>query len=289
MVEARCVWEAGAVLGEGPAWVAAEGAVYWVDIKADTVHRYHPASGERRSFAMAAQVCAVVPRRAGGFVATTRHGFAIADPAAGTLAPIAEVEPDRPGNRFNDAKADARGRLWAGTMDDACRRPTGTLYRLDADRSWRAMDGGYVVTNGPAFSPDGTVMYHNDTVNRRVFAFDLDDDGDIANKRTFLTFGTDDGLPDGMAVDAEGGLWVAHYGGGRVTRFTPDGRADHVVTLPVAQVTSCVFGGAGLDTLYVTSAAQDLDAEALRGQPLAGGLFEAAVGIRGLPTADFAG
>lgn len=289
MTKARCVWEAGAVLGEGPVWLAAEGAVYWVDIKAKAVHRYHPASGGRQSFGMAAQVCAIIPRRAGGFVATTRHGLAVADLAAGTLAPLAEVEPDQPGNRFNDAKADPAGRLWAGTMDDTVRRPTGTLYRFDADHSWRAMDGGYIVTNGPAFSPDGSVMYHNDSVNGRVFAFDLDGEGGIANKRTFLTFGTDEGVPDGMAVDVEGGLWIAHYGGGRVTRFTPGGRADHAVTLPVAQVTSCVFGGPALDTLYITSAAQQLDAEALRGQPLAGGLFEAAVGIRGLPTAEFAG
>jgi len=288
--EARCVWDAKAGLGEGPVWLEDGQAVYWVDILGGRIHRYAPATGERRTWTMAEQVCSITPRAAGGFVAATRHGFAFFDPETGALEPFAAVEPDRPGNRFNDAKADDRGRLWAGTMnDDGSNQPTGALYRLDADLAWRRMDDGYRVANGPAFSLDGRTMFHNDTRVRRVYAFDVDAAGGISGKRVFLEFAEADGKPDGMTVDAEGFLWVAHYGGGRVSRFAPDGRAERHFNLPATQVTSCVFGGPALDVLYVTTAAQRLDAEALSRQPLAGGLFAIAAGVRGRPTARFAG
>ncbi|MBC8158696.1 MAG: SMP-30/gluconolactonase/LRE family protein, partial [Alphaproteobacteria bacterium] len=192
--------------------------------------------------------------------------------------------------RFNDAKADGQGRLWAGTMDDTeSGDNSGVLYRLDADRSWRAMDHGYGVTNGPAFGIDGKTMYHTDSPARTIYAFDVDDAGQISNKRVFIKFTEEDGYPDGMTMDAQGYLWVAHYRGWRVSRFSPDGQLDRAIALPVAQVTSCVFGGPNLDTLYVTTATQTLGEDERQGQPLAGGLFEIAVGIRGLPSAEFAG
>lgn len=290
MSEARCVWEAGASLGEGPVWVAGEGAVYWVDINGNRIHRYVPASDVRQTWEMAEQVCSVTPRERGGFVAATKHGFAFFDPATGELEPFAEVEPDAPDNRFNDAKADPAGRLWAGTMDDVGHAaPTGSLYRLDPDLSWTRVDEGYAISNGPAFSLDGRTMYHNDTRLRTVFAFDVDADGNATNKRPFIRTVDPDGTPDGMTVDAEGFLWVAHYGGAQVVRFSPDGQPERRVGLPVTQVTSCIFGGPDLDILYVTTAAQRLDAAGLAVQPLAGGLFEIPVGVRGVPTACFAG
>ncbi|MBL6946573.1 MAG: SMP-30/gluconolactonase/LRE family protein [Rhodospirillales bacterium] len=290
MAEAKCVWDLGAVLGEGPVWVAAEGAVYFVDIKQTAVHRYTPATSATETWRLGQQICSVTPRNQGGFIVTTRHGFAFLNLSSGEVDEIAETEVGKPDNRFNDAKADPQGRLWAGTMDDTeSDAEAGTLYRLDADFSWRAMDKGYGVTNGPAFGIDGKTMYHTDSPARRIYAFDLDEAGRISNKRIFIEFAEEDGYPDGMTVDADGYLWVAHYRGWRVSRFSPEGKLDRAVPLPVAQVTSCVFGGAELDTLYVTSASQTLDENELRGQPLAGGLFEISVGVGGVPTAKFAG
>ncbi|MBT3358698.1 MAG: SMP-30/gluconolactonase/LRE family protein [Rhodospirillales bacterium] len=290
MAEAKCVWDLGATLGEGPIWDAAEQAVYFVDIKQDCVHRYTPSTGEAKTWQFERQICSVTRRSRGGFVATTRHSFAFLDLAAGKVEEIAPVDIDNPDMRFNDAKADGRGRLWAGTMDDTeSGEKSGVLYRLDPDRSWREMDDGYGVTNGPAFAIDGKTMYHTDSPARTIYAFDVDDAGSISNKRVFIKFSEEDGYPDGMTVDAQGYLWVAHYRGWRVSRFSPDGRLDRAFALPVAQVTSCVFGGADLETLYVTTATQTLDEDELLGQPLAGGLFEIPTGIRGLQSAEFAG
>ncbi|MCG8511300.1 MAG: SMP-30/gluconolactonase/LRE family protein [Rhodospirillales bacterium] len=289
MTEVTCVWEAAATLGEGPVWVPRDASVYWVDIKGNAVHRYEPATGGKRIYELDRQVCSVTPRAQGGMVAATRHGFAYLDLETGAFEPIVEVEIDMPGNRFNDAKADFKGRLWAGTMDDTERTTgAGTLYRLDPGGSCAAMDRGYGVTNGPAFQDDGT-MFHTDSHARTIYAFDLDEEGGISNKRRHIKFTEEDGFPDGMTVDSEGYLWVAHYSKGRVSRFAPDGRVDGVVEVPAKQTTSVVFGGADLDRLYITSATQNMDDEARRGDPLAGGFFEVRVGITGRPTAEFAG
>lgn len=284
-----CVWNAGARLGEGPLWVPAEQALYWVDIKAPAVHRLDSRSGERRSWSVPVQIGCIAKRTGGGFVAGTKAGFAFVDLDRNAVVPIANPEPDRPGNRFNDGKCDAAGRFWAGTMDDAEREATGWLYCLDPELQWRRTDGPYVCTNGPAFGPDGRTAYHTDTMGRVVYAFDCAADGQLRNKRPFVRFAAADGYPDGMTVDTDGGVWVAHWGGAQVTRFTPSGAVDTTIALPVSQVTSCAFGGAALDTLFVTTAAIGLDDAARAGQPLAGGLFAVRVDQRGLPAGEFGG
>jgi sugar lactone lactonase YvrE len=285
----KCIWAAGALLGEGPVWLEDEQALYWVDVKAPAVHRYVPVTGERRSWPMPEPIGSLVPRRRGGFIAGMKSGLAFIDLEGRWVEHIANPEADRPGNRFNDGKADAQGRFWAGTMDDAEKDATGALYRLDPDLSCRLMDSGYAVTNGPLFNRAGTILYHTDTLGRVIYAFDLASDGSISGKRPFIRIPEDQGHPDGMTLDAEGLIWVAHYGGWRVTRFTPDGQVDRVVPFPVAQVTCPAFGGPNLDWLYVTTAAKQLSAEELARQPLAGGLFEVEVGVRGLPVNRFAG
>ncbi len=288
--EARCVWPAGALLGEGPIWDEDEGAVYWVDIKAPAIHRYAPATGTTRSWSMPEPIGCIARREVGrGFIAALRSGFAFVDLDDGRIETIVNPEPDVPRKRFNDGKCDAAGRFWSGTIGKSKNMASGALYRLDPDLQWHRMDGGYRVPNGPAFSPDGRVMYHAHSSERTVFAFDLSADGSISNKRVFTRFSADDGVPDGMTVDADGGLWVAHWGGWRITRFLPDGTAERSIELPVAKVTSCVFGGADLRSLYVTSASIRLDKKARADQPLAGGLFVIDVGISGLPTRRFAG
>jgi sugar lactone lactonase YvrE len=287
--EPVCLWGAGALLGEGPVWLPEQGALYWVDIKAPAAHRLVPATGQKRSWPMPEDIGFLVPRARGGFVAGLRSGLVLTDLDNGAWEPLADPEPERPNNRFNDAKCDSVGRLWAGSMDDGETEPSGALYRIDPDRSWRAMDAGYVVTNGPAFSLDGATLYHTDTLARTIYAFDLAADGALSNKRPHIHIPDDQGYPDGMTVDAEGCLWVAHWGGWRLTRFTPAGRVERCIPLPVAQVTSCAFGDPDLDRLYVTSAAIGLTPRARARQPLAGGLFEIPVGIKGLPPHRFAG
>ena len=291
MSEVDCIWPASAVLGEGPLWSSREAVLYWVDIRAPALHRFRPEDGDKTSWVMPEPIGWVIERAGGdGLVAGFKErGFAFLTP--GTMAPqvIGQPEPDYPENRFNDAKADTAGRIWAGTMDDNEREASGSLYRLDPDLDWHRMDKGYVVTNGPAFSPDGTTLYHTDTFEGTIYAFDLSAGGKLSKKRAFVTIPEGDGYPDGMTCDAEGGLWVAHWNGWRITRFQPDGQVDRVIEMPVSQVTSCAFGGTDLDRLFVTSASVGLDEEALEKQPLAGGLFEIDPRVKGLPAGLFGG
>ena len=156
---------------------------------------------------------------------------------------IGNSEPDRPENGLNDAKVDASGRLWAGTMSDQGGEKTSSLYRLDPNLRWSRHDEGYEITNGPTFSPDGGTIYHTDTAARTVFAFDLDTAGNPSSKRVFLRFDVAWGYPDGMTTDAQGGIWIAHWGGARISRFLPDGRLDRVIPFPTSNITSMVFAG----------------------------------------------
>ncbi len=278
-----------AVLGEGPVWVARENALYWVDIKGPRIFRRSFDSGEVRIWTPPFRVCSLAPRESGGFVAGSENGFAFVDPEAERYELHANPEPERETNRFNDGKLDREGRFWAGTMDDEEVLSTGALYRLHPDRSWRRFDDEYRVTNGPAFSPGGRLMYHNDSARQVTYVFDLDADGNAANRRAFLEHGKGDGYPDGMTVDAEGCLWIAFWDGWCVRRYSPEGELVGTLELPVQRPTSCAFGGPKLDRLFVTSASVGLDDAARAKQPQAGGLFMAEPGVAGLPDALYPG
>ncbi len=271
-------------LGEGLFWSAREGALYWTDILAPALNRLSLGDGAVTRWPMPDMIGWVIERaHAPGFVAGFRSGFAelTLDPVR--VTPIADPEPDLPGNRLNDAKADRHGHVWAGTMPVGADRPSGSLYRLHADRTVGRVDTGYTVANGPAISPDGRWLYHTDTVPGVVYRFALDADG-VRDREPFLRFEPGWGRPDGMTVDADGGLWVAHWGGSRVSRFTPDGALDRSIPLPASQITNVCFAGEGLDRMFVTSAADGAEAE-----PHAGALFELDPGVHGLPPHLFAG
>ncbi len=270
----RCLWPAGCELGEGPMWDARANVVRFVDIKRSQVHRLDPVTGARGTWSAPAAIGSLGARANGGFVAGTRAGFALVDPDAGTFEVIDHPEAHLPTNRFNDGKVDPHGNFWAGTMDDARRDRSGTLYCLRPDRGWRAVDLGYRITNGPAFSPDGGTLYHSDTPDRTTFAFALAPDGTLSDKRVFRTWDDVSGFPDGMTTDAQGCLWVAFWGGWCVRRISPAGDVIAELPLPVSNVSSVAFGGPAFDRLFATSAQSDLDAAALGVQPLAGGLFE---------------
>jgi len=286
----ECVWNAHALLGEGPMWSVREQALYWVDILGHRLHRYSPQEGQR-SWQFDEEVCAVAERaEVDELIVTRRHGFARFNPATGEMTSLLQVETDLPGNRFNDGKCDRLGRFWAGTMDFGCREPTGSLYCLSPDLRCERADTGYPVTNGPAWSADYRTMYHNDSVNGRVYAFDYDlESGRVSNKRVFLQFSKEEGSPDGMTTDAEGGLWIAHWAASKLTRRDPQGNVLQTVMLPCSQITSCTFGGPGFRTLYITSAADGLAPGQLEREPLAGGLFALEIDIAGLPANQFRG
>jgi len=273
-------------LGEGLLWSQRQNAVYWVDILAPALHRLSLADAQVSSWPMPEKIGWVIERRdRAGFIAGFQSGFSelTLDPVSIRL--LAAPEPQLPTNRLNDAVVDHRGRIWAGTMDCSGEPETGSLYCLDPDLGVTRRDSGYRVTNGPVLSPQHDFLYHNDTARRVVYRFALTPDGDIRDKTEFLKFPADWGFPDGMTVDAEGGLWIAHWGGGRVSRFNPDGTLERAIPLPASQITNCVFAGAGLDRLFVTSAAVDRF-----GEELAGALFEVDPGgVRGLAPHYFGG
>jgi xylono-1,5-lactonase len=284
----RCVADVHAVLGEGPLWVASEQALYWVDIKGRKIFRLSD-QGELSQWPKPFRVGSIAPRNGGGFIAGTDQGIGEIDLSTGRLQILFNPEEDQPGNRFNDGKVDRAGRFWAGTMDDSEKQASGTLYRFDSNLRYSAVDHGYRVTNGPAFSPDSALMYHNDSARQVTYLFDLDAAGNARNRRIFLQFHEGDGYPDGMTVDRDACLWIAFWDGGCVRRFAPDGELLQTVEMPVSNPTSCAFGGPDLDRLYITSASIGLDETALRMQPNAGGLFMVTPGVQGIAELPFAG
>ena len=236
-------------------------------------------------------VGAAVPRRSGGMILAMQEGLAAFDLEKEQVTLWASPEKDLPDNRFNDGKCDPRGRFWAGTMSMVRKPGTASLYCLDVDHTVRRVFGGVTISNGLGWSPDQRTMYYIDTPTMQVAAFDYDADaGTVANRRVVVTFAPDAGHPDGMTVDAEGMLWIAHWGGWRVSRWNPaQGRLLQEIHLPAARVSSCAFGGPNLGRLYITTARHGLTEEQLREQPHAGGLFAVAPGVVGLPSYEYAG
>lgn len=289
MSAVKCVWEIEASLGEGPVWVAQEQAVYWVDIFQNKVHRYSHPDGIQKTWTFDEPVTSLSARAKGGFVGTIRDGFAYINFDNQTVDSIQLPETHLPKNRFNDGKVDTQGRYWAGTMDTEQATDDGTLYRLNTDLSLDTMDKGYIITNGPTFSKNGHILYHTDTIKGEIYAFDLSDSGAISNKRIFAQFGDGDGSPDGMTVDSEDCIWVCHFGGSRITRYSPEGEILQVVPMPVPNITSCTFAGDNLDMMYITTARIGIDESNLHQYPLAGSFFSFKPDVKGLPTPLFAG
>jgi sugar lactone lactonase YvrE len=279
----ECIWPVGATLGEGVLWHAPEQRVYFVDIKSRRIHSCAPDGSERRSWDTPQQVSFIVPAEGGGFVVGMEDGLYRFGAASGQLALLRKVEAELPGNRFNDGYVDAAGRLWFGSMDDAQQAPTGALYRYGGHGEPVKQDAGYIITNGPGTSPCGRTLYHTDTLGKRTYAFDLAPDGSLGGKRVFATFPENAGHPDGMAVDAEGCVWIAVFRGWRIDRFAPDGRKIDSIRFPCSNITKLAFAGDDLRTVYVTTARKGLSEEELAEQPLAGALFTFRADVPGLP------
>jgi sugar lactone lactonase YvrE len=267
----KCLWELGATLGEGVLWDARNRRVWFVDIKQGRIHSCGPDGEQRRSWDAPGQVSFIVPALDGGMVCSLEDGLYRFVEASGEFVPLLAVEAGVVRNRLNDAHVDAQGLLWFGSMDDAEQAPSGALYRFDGSHVLR-VDAGYVITNGPATSPDGATLYHTDTLEKRVYAFTRSPDGRLSDKRLFVEL-HDGGYPDGMAVDALGHVWIATFGGWRIDRFDAAGAKLGEVRFPCANVTRLAFGGDDLRTVYASTARKGLSADELAAQPLAGGLF----------------
>jgi len=265
----------GAELGEGPVWIERDAALWFVDIKGPRVHRFDPRTGELRSWDAPEPCGFVLPmsRPTLQLLAGLKTGLHEFDPATGRFTLFATVEPHLPDNRLNDGAVSADGTLWFGSMDDFGKLPSGSLYRLNPGGRCVPLDSGYVVSNGPAFSPDGRTFYHTDTMERRVYAFDRDASGALTGRRVFVDIEAGGGYPDGTAVDVEGCLWIALWGGWGVRRYSPAGELLSQVRLPCANVTKVGFGGADYSSVFVTTAWHGLSAAQRAEQPLAGDLF----------------
>ena len=288
------VLDARAELGEGPRWDSAHQRLLWVDIMRGRVHAFTPSTGACRNVAVGRPVGALACTAAtdrlvgcgrdGSLVLAVAGGFARLDLDSETFEVQAAVEADRPQNRMNDGACDGAGRFWAGTMALDEGPGAGALYRLDPDLTVHTMLTGVTISNGLDWSLDGRRMYYVDSPTRRIDVFDFDvATGSIADRRTFASVPADAGVPDGLTVDAAGFVWLALWGGAALRRYDPDGTLERVVPLPVTHPTSCAFGGAGLDELYVTSARRPLTAEEKARQPQAGGVFRLRPGVAGRP------
>ncbi len=272
------------ILGEGITWDPRDNALHWVDIIGRRVNRFCLSTGAYAEWPVPEMIGWLLPRAAApGFVAGLKSGFHVLTLEPFALTAIAAPEPGLPGNRMNDACVDPEGRIWAGTMTMEGNRADGALYRLDPDLSWSRLDAPYRIANGPAISADGRWLYHTDSAAREVYRFARHGDGTLGPRETFIAFPPEWGAPDGMTVDAGGGLWIAHWGGGCVSRFTPEGRRERWIDLPASQITKPCFAGPGLDRMFVTSASDGVD------EALAGCVFEVDPGCKGLPPHCFGG
>jgi len=267
-------------LGESPLWHPRENALYWIDFYGPTVHRLDPETGVHWQWKLdaAPTIGSLCFTDDGRLLLALENGVYLFDTADEQLTFVADPNMGRPGIGYNDAKVDRDGRYWVGTWELSERAPRAILFRIDSDGRATVGDSGFIVCNGPASSPSGETLYFSASAGRRLLAYDLHRlTGVLSEPRVLVQFGDGDGMPDGLCVDSAGAIYCAHYGGGRVTRFSPAGERLEVLPLPVRNVTSCCLGGTALDTLFVTTA------ENAGASPLDGALFARKVAVTGLP------
>ncbi|MDM5201275.1 SMP-30/gluconolactonase/LRE family protein [Fictibacillus enclensis] len=288
------VHDAKAILGEGPIWDERSGKLYWVNILGKSIQSFDPRSGETKTFEIDQYPGTLALKEDGGFVLAAQQGFfhlELNEDGTSNLKKIADPEEHLPGNRFNDGKCDPRGRFLAGTLSLKEDKGAGSLYRLNLDGTVDVLMSDLTISNGMAWSDDGTVFYFIDTPTMQVKAYSYNlDIGEVGEGRVVKDFTDELGAPDGMTIDDEGMLWVALYGGWGVVQIDPaDGKVLQKIDVPASNVTCCAFGGENLDELYITTARQQLSDNDLKEQPHAGGLFRYRPGVKGRPSFRFAG
>lgn len=291
MNEAALVLDQKAILGEGPIWDSGKEILYWLDILSRELHLFNPVNQTDKVIKTDQMIGTVVPRVRGGVVLAMENGFHFLDLSSETLTFIADPEHNRPENRFNDGKCDPAGRLLAGTMHKQGIGKSGALYCLDKDLSVRKVLDPVSISNGLAWSHDQKTMYYINTPEKKVWGFDYDIlTGTLAGKHVVIDGEKEAGVFDGMTIDAEGMLWIAHFGGFCVSRWDPrTGKKLDVIIMAVPNPTACAFGGDQLQDLYITTARLSLSEEELQQYPQSGGLFVACPGVRGVRAYGFGG
>jgi sugar lactone lactonase YvrE len=279
-------------LGEAIIWHVASRRLCWIDLWNPALHSHDLSTGETtvRPIAVKAPIGAIAATSNPTRLALIHlDGVSLLRIADLAVEPFCNPEKGRDALIWNDAKCDRWGRLWAGTSHETETDPRGALWCIDGNGHFALGDVGFAIPNGPAVSPDGTTLYFNDSVGRTTYAYDIaSDDLHPRDRRPLIRFQPEDGMPDGIITDAEGCLWIAHWGGARVSRFTPDGKLLAAWPVPAKNVTTMCFGGPGLDTLYITTARDGLSARELAEAPLSGSLFKLKPGARGLAEPLFA-
>lgn len=274
-MQAEHLLSIGATLGEGPVWI--DGALWFVDIKNETVFRFDPASRDLARWKAPEHVGWVLPSGQRGLIAGLMSGPHRFLPETGAFERIAHVQADLPDNRLNDAAIDGEGRIWFGTMDNLEESATGLVFVLDKGAVTQATLSPVTITNGPAISPCGARLYHVDTLGRRVIRHAIAPGGTADAGEIFLDFNDDAhadwGYPDGAICDAEGAVWLGFFGGGAARRFSPDGTLTHEARFPVSNITKVALGGADGHTAYATTARQGLSDAQRAAEPLAGDIF----------------
>lgn len=278
-------------LGEGAVWSPEEQTLYWVDIASDRFSRIDLGTRNYEVFETGDSIGVLALRASGGLIMATRHGLAGWDFSTRQLTYLVDPEAGQRHKRFNDGAIDCQGRFWAGTMiATGPVTPDGVLYRFDPDGSVHIMETGLLVSNGIGWSPDNTLMYFTDSDTHTIFVYDFDaESGSISNRRPLIVSTNEPGVPDGLIVDDEGFIWSARWGGSKVTRYDPSGRVVSEILLPVPHPTSCAFGGANRDELFITTAWIPLSEEERRTYPLSGDLFHVQTDVTGPARLKFLG
>lgn len=283
MTQITCIVESTDELGEGPCWSSVDGRLYWFDIKGARLHWLEPVTGRTRAYDLPLRASAAAPRAAGGLLMATERGLAFFDPRSGEVD-LRQPMDLGPGFRSNDGVLLGDGCFWWSTMDDDGGKRPGVIYRTCPDGFTEPVIEGIHIANSLAMSPDGRRLYLADTAKHTIWSYDT---GDLSKREVFVE--ATGRNPDGSCMDAEGCLWNAEWGAGRIVRYAPDGRIDRTVEVPVEQPSACMFGGEDRGTLYITSAWEGLPHERRAAQPLAGSLFAFETGVKGLPLPLFEG
>jgi sugar lactone lactonase YvrE len=284
------VLDAKAVLGEGPCWDARTGVLYWVDIEGRKICAYNSRSGENNEILLDQQVSAVVPStNRDQLIVAIETGLFYVNIKTGTLQIITDVEKDLHNNRPNDGKCDAYGRFWIGTMNKKGEKGQGALYCLDTNGEITKKIDDVSTSNGLAWDKNNKYMYYIDTPTQKVLRFEFTlETAKLGEAVEVVDFSSEEGFPDGMTIDMEGMLWIAHWGGSKVSRWNPDKKKKLAeIDLPVLNVTSCTFGGEHLQDLYITTARSGMTEEQLEKYPLSGGLFKVSTEVSGMQSMLF--
>lgn len=285
----RTVWQENCILGESPVWHPREKILYWTDILKPKLHCYDPKNNTHQDWRMPTNIASIAPNKKGGLIAAFKHGVAILNPITTNIRycdTMSDVSAQK--NVFNDGHCDHQGRFWIGSKNITENTPTGELFCFGADKKLKKMENQIIVSNGVIASPDSKYFYLTDSPTRIIYRYEFDSQSGVIHDRVpFITIDNHAGVPDGMTFDAKGYIWVCHFGGARITRFTPDGKIDRVIKMPVTYPTSCCFGDSHLKTLYVTSARRDLSDEQLKQEPQAGYLFAMDVDVPGITEGEY--